>query len=101
MSTTSQEIKKLQKTVTEKHIDRVRDDLLCADVNDPAHPHVCDEQFTSPDACQKNKPNLMFVCPKKCGFCDNNVFCEDHYLGKCECCVVVVYCFVFRKCGCL
>lgn len=26
---------------------------------------------------------MLFSCPKTCGFCENGKFCEDFYLSKC------------------
>jgi hypothetical protein len=34
--------------------------------------------------CEEKKTELLFVCAKTCGYCDDQgLYCEDFYLKKC------------------
>ena len=38
-----------------------------------------------PNVCQSSKAELLFLCAKTCGFCDEQgLFCEDYYIKKCD-----------------
>lgn len=75
----------------EIHARDVRETLECTDFEDyrkgASHiDHYC-AGITSngdPGVCRTMKAKLLFNCPKSCGFCDGDNFCEDFFLNKCK-----------------
>ena len=63
----------------QQHLERVRDELLCEDMN----ANGC-RAATNTGDCESNIGYMMFECPKSCGLCDaSGKFCSDLYLKKC------------------
>jgi hypothetical protein len=62
---------------------KVRTNLICEDMplfNDEV---PCSKRGQG-NNCNDRKADLLFTCPKTCGFCDSHgLFCEDFYLKKC------------------
>lgn len=88
------------KDLSDLHAADVRDHLTCsdlnlaggtvADLNDPRY--SCAKRMTDAanggagqNWCEMHKADVIFICPKTCGFCDvsDGSFCEDFFLKKC------------------
>ncbi len=78
-----------------EHSELVRSELVCEDFN---YQNYCRDQINLDairkqgkhqnirEFCDNNKVTYVFACPKTCGYCEKNVFCEDLYLKKCKSC---------------
>lgn len=88
-----------------EHSNQVQSTLKCIDFPEKVYSDSCEARLASdPQLCSERKADVLFQCPKTCGFCakEDGLFCEDFYLNKCECVVYasVVLC-VFTLSGCL
>lgn len=69
------------------HQNLVRNEKVCKDINSRVNPDYCETMTNGgdQDKCAKNKASILLLCPDTCNWCDDqNNFCEDLYLQKCN-----------------
>ena len=67
----------------EVHDNNVRDTNECIDRPVIEGFDYC-KVMATPDSCEKNKADMMFRCPKSCGWCGSDgLTCFDYYEKKC------------------
>eukprot|EP01036_Dinobryon_divergens_P028475 gene28475-37425_t len=64
---------------------KVRTSLVCEDYPTEIDAFSCVSRLaTNQNMCEEKKTELLFVCAKTCGYCDDQgLYCEDFYLKKC------------------
>mmetsp|Transcript_25138 Transcript_25138/g.25339 ORF Transcript_25138/g.25339 Transcript_25138/m.25339 type:complete len:691 (+) Transcript_25138:3-2075(+) len=68
----------------DRHVSRVRDDLLCEDFKPSNKDSLCPAQAEK-GKCLTDTGMMMFACPKSCGLCGTDKkLCTDYFLKKCK-----------------
>lgn len=70
-----------------EHTRLIHEQLECTDFPEKDFAKSCEAQLHGePDMCTDRKADVLFRCPKTCGFCakEDGKFCEDFYLNKCK-----------------
>ena len=72
-----------------EHSRLIESELICIDFPEKVYSQSCEYKLQSdPELCTVRKAEILFQCPKTCGYCDktDGRFCEDFYLNKCKYC---------------